>query len=94
MTLEMKMGASERKQKDSATAAYMKSRPGQFPDSVRRPGQGEGAAQRSLATTMGRVENNTSKWHTAMLGGVLAARLGLGDYGIPPDFLSPPRKAA
>lgn len=30
------MAAAERRQKDSATAAYMKAHPGQFPDSVMR----------------------------------------------------------
>lgn len=83
------MGAAERKTKDVAMAAYMKAHPGSFPDSVRRPGLGEGVSHRALAAGMGRVTNNSSRWEVAMLGGVIAARLGLGSYGIDPEFIRP-----
>lgn len=73
-------------EKDRATASYMKDHPGQYPDSVTRPWRGNGADLRDLAKQMGSVQNNTSKWHAAMLGGVLAARLGFGWSGIPNDL--------
>jgi hypothetical protein len=73
-------------EKDRATASYMKAHPGSYPDSVMRPWQGEGSDKRALARQMGSVQNNTSKWQTAMLGGLLAARLGYGWSGVPREL--------
>jgi hypothetical protein len=71
------MGVSELKQKNSAMAAYMKAHPAQYPDSVRQPGRGQGAADRVAARNLvpGAVSN--ARWMAGMLGGVLAFRAGL-----------------
>lgn len=77
-----------KKQKDEEMAKYMKAHSSRFPDSVMRPWQGCGADDRARARSMGAVQNNTSRWQVAMMGGVLASRLGLGSYGIPADFVA------
>lgn len=59
-------------EKDRAAASYMKAHPGQFPDSTMRPGQGEGAAIRKMASQMSAAGHRTSKWDVGMFGGVLA----------------------
>lgn len=74
-------------------AAYMKAHPGSFPDSVRRPWNGVGSADRDLAMKMGRVPNGGSTWDKGMLGGIIAARLGFGSYGVPAELL-PVRRVA
>lgn len=76
------MALADRRAHDAAMAAYMKDRPGSFPDSIRRPHQGEGSGMRKLAMQMGRVPNVNSHFQRGMLGGVLCARLGLGDFGV------------
>lgn len=86
--------ASMKKQKDEEMAKYMKAHPSRFPDSVMRPWQGCGADDRARARSMGSIQNNTSRWQVAMMGGVLASRLGLGSYGIPSDFVPGRAQAA
>jgi hypothetical protein len=81
------MAVGDHKVKDQAMAAYMKAHPGAFPDSVMRPHGGCGAADRGLASQMGHVTNNTSKWQHAMLAGVIFYRLGMGSGGIPAELL-------
>lgn len=81
------MGLAEKRTHDAAMAAYMKDRPNQFPDSERRPHQGQGSGERKLALTMGRVPSNGHHFEIGMLGGILAAKLGLGDHGVK-DFLA------
>jgi len=78
---------------DKEMAAYMKQHPGRYPDSAVRPWSGNGASVREMARTMGAVPNNTAKWDFGMLGGVLAARLGLGSSNIPAELIND-RKAA
>jgi len=81
------MAMSDHKAKDAAMAAYMKQHPSAFPDSVRRPWPGNGAGLRALAQQLGgNVPNNSSKWHVGMLGGVLCARLGMGDANVPNEL--------
>lgn len=82
------------KERDRAMASYMKAHPGQYPDSVMRPWNGEGASTRAMTKTMGSVSNESSKWEAGMLGGVLAARLGLGDFGIPDELIRPSHRNA
>jgi hypothetical protein len=83
-----KMAVAEKRNKDAAMARYMHEHPGSFPDSIKRPGQGQGAADRKLAMTMGFVRNDGSKWQIAMLGGILAAKLGYSSNGIPDELLN------
>jgi len=85
------MSMSNRSQHDKEMASYMKAHPGAYPDSAMRPWGGVGAGDRALAYQMGTVTNNTSKWHNAMLAGVIFARLGLGASGVPDDLV---RRAA
>lgn len=86
------MSAAANKQKNEAMAAYMKAHPGQFPDSVRRPWQGNGADVRKLASTMGKAPPS-GKNDIGMLGGIIVARLGLGSFGIPDELLHDNRAA-
>lgn len=79
---------------DKEMAAYMKQHPGRYPDSATRPWSGNGSDLREMARTMGAGPNNSSKWQSGMLGGVLAARLGLGSSNVPAEFLGDARKAA
>lgn len=74
-------------------AKYMKLHPGRYPDSSMRPWNGEGAGTRTLAKTMGAVPNESSKWQLGMLGGVIAARLGLGSSNIDAEYIRPKRAA-
>lgn len=80
--------------KDKEMASYMKQHPGRYPDSAMRPWNGEGAGYRALAKTMGSVSNNSSKWHVGMLGGVIAARLGLGSANVPGELINTAKRAA
>lgn len=72
---------------DKQRAKYMKERPWEFPDSARRPWPTPSHNLRSLAQKMGKVLISEKQWQWGMLGGVLAARLGYGDYGIPKELL-------
>jgi hypothetical protein len=83
---DLKMAMSDHKAKDAAMAAYMKKHPGSFPDSIMRPGQGEGKSLRALAATMGKSPP-TAKYDVGMVGGILAARLGYGTSGVPLEYL-------
>lgn len=86
------MSMSDHKAKDAAMAAYMKKHPGSFPDSAMRPWGGEGASHRALASTMGKAPPS-GKNDFGLLGGILAARLGYGSFGVPPDLINARRAA-
>lgn len=81
------MGLAEKRNHDTAFASFMHDRPNQFPDSVRRPHQGNGSGERKLALQMGRVPSNGHHFEIGMLGGILAAKLGYSDFGVK-DFLN------
>jgi len=81
------MGLAEKRTHDAAMASYMKDRPGSYPDSVRRPHQGQGAGDRKTAMSMGRVPSDGHHFEIGMLGGILAAKLGYSDFGVK-DFLN------
>lgn len=79
------MAKADRRAKDAAMAAMMAKNPGQFPDSAVRPWRGEGAGLRSMQVGVARLTGK--KYDFGMLGGLLCARLGMGNYGIPPELL-------
>lgn len=70
------------KEQNSIMAKHMKDHPNQFPDSILRPWQGEGASARKLAKNMGRVPHDNAYFELGMVGGILAAKLGFGNHGV------------
>jgi hypothetical protein len=82
------MAVAQKKERDASMAKYMKDHPGQFPDSILRPGRGEGAGIRKFVGSMSTHGYHTGTYDRGMLGGVLVARLGLGSANIPEELLT------
>lgn len=70
-------GKANSRAKDQARAAFMQAHPGQFPDSVMRPHQGVGSADRDLARRVRPTPyQETSTYERGLLGGILAHKIG------------------